>query len=314
MKFRRAELHNHSTESDGTMSVAELIDYAVEHRFETLALTDHNTYSGHRKVAGALAGKPLDVILGVETTTFFGHILCLGYGAGSDWMSLNPYAPEGLLKYLKHQGALIGLAHPMCIGEPISVGCRCTMKIHDYSLLDYIEVVNTAAGDTLMGNAQALALWEELLFKGYRLAAVTGKDIHQPPARLENLFTTFAQVDEETDNADGVLQAIRTQKTIISKGPLPYVAAQEGDTVQIQVDNTNPYDSWPEKLGGIAPVMELVTGPGQSQISREPWNAPFTFQIPASCRCLLVKLYDGTCDYRHLLAVSAPFYPGEAQL
>ena len=48
--------------------------------------------------------------------------------------------------------------------------------------------------------------------------------------------------------------------------------------------------------------------------SREPWNAPFTFQIPASCRCLLVKLYDGTCDYRHLLAVSAPFYPGEAQL
>ena len=313
MKFRRAELHNHSTESDGTMSVAELIDYAVSHRFETLAITDHNTHSGHRKVGPALTGKPLEVILGVETTTFFGHILCLGYGAGSDWMSINPYAPEPFLKDLKRRGALIGLAHPMCIGAPIMVGCRCTMEIHDYSLLDYIEVVNTAGGDALTANAQALALWERLLFDGVRLAAVTGKDIHQPPAQLENLFTTFAQVDARTDNASGVLQAIRAQRTLISKGPLPYVAGQTGDNVSIQVDNTNAYNSWPEKLAGVSPVMELVTGPGQSEILQTPWDSPVFFRLPDACRCLLIKLYDGTCDYDHLLAVSAPYYPGEAQ-
>ena len=39
MKFIRAELHNHSTESDGARSVEWLAAYAAEKNFGVLALT-----------------------------------------------------------------------------------------------------------------------------------------------------------------------------------------------------------------------------------------------------------------------------------
>ena len=53
MKFIRAELHNHSTESDGALSVETLAAYAAEKNFGVLALTDHNTTSGHAKAYDA---------------------------------------------------------------------------------------------------------------------------------------------------------------------------------------------------------------------------------------------------------------------
>ena len=52
MKFIRAELHNHSTESDGALSVESLAAYAAEKNFGVLALTDHNTTSGHATPSG----------------------------------------------------------------------------------------------------------------------------------------------------------------------------------------------------------------------------------------------------------------------
>ena len=96
MKFIRAELHNHSTESDGALSVESLAAYAAEKNFGVLALTDHNTTSGHAKAYDAIrrAGYALALLPGVEITTFFGHILALGLVQMPDITTLDPRAPE----------------------------------------------------------------------------------------------------------------------------------------------------------------------------------------------------------------------------
>lgn len=63
-RFIRAELHNHTNESDGSLSVKELIDYAVSQNFGVMALTDHNTVSGHLKAIREASGRNLEIIPG----------------------------------------------------------------------------------------------------------------------------------------------------------------------------------------------------------------------------------------------------------
>lgn len=103
MKFIRAELHNHSTESDGALSVESLAAYAAEKNYGVLALTDHNTTSGHAKAYDAIrrAGYALALLPGVEITTFFGHILALGLVQMPDITTLDPRAPEPFFAMLR---------------------------------------------------------------------------------------------------------------------------------------------------------------------------------------------------------------------
>lgn len=65
-----------------------------------LALTDHNTTSGHAKAYDAIrrAGYALALLPGVEITTFFGHILALGLVQMPDITTLDPRAPEPFLQ------------------------------------------------------------------------------------------------------------------------------------------------------------------------------------------------------------------------
>jgi predicted metal-dependent phosphoesterase TrpH len=50
----RADLHSHSSVSDGTEPPAVVIRRAAEAGLDVIALTDHDTVAGHREAAGAL--------------------------------------------------------------------------------------------------------------------------------------------------------------------------------------------------------------------------------------------------------------------
>jgi predicted metal-dependent phosphoesterase TrpH len=50
----RADLHSHSSVSDGTEPPAIVIRRAAEARLDAIALTDHDTVAGHREAASAL--------------------------------------------------------------------------------------------------------------------------------------------------------------------------------------------------------------------------------------------------------------------
>ena len=46
MNKERIDLHVHSNRSDGTLSPAELVDYALQKGLKAIALTDHDTVDG----------------------------------------------------------------------------------------------------------------------------------------------------------------------------------------------------------------------------------------------------------------------------
>lgn len=76
--WKRIELHNHTIESDGSMTAAELVDYLEGQGVDAFSLTDHNTISGFPKVEEKLASHSsrVEFIKGFELTSYYGHLLC----------------------------------------------------------------------------------------------------------------------------------------------------------------------------------------------------------------------------------------------
>ena len=65
------DLHVHSNHSDGTLSPAQLVSYAVEKGLTAFALTDHDTVSGIDEALLAAASLPVTVLPGIEFSTCY---------------------------------------------------------------------------------------------------------------------------------------------------------------------------------------------------------------------------------------------------
>ena len=64
----RADLHTHTTYSDGKLRVDDLIDVCLNHHITHLAITDHDSFQGTKE---ALSKKrSLEIIVGIELSTF----------------------------------------------------------------------------------------------------------------------------------------------------------------------------------------------------------------------------------------------------
>ncbi|MBO0699527.1 MAG: PHP domain-containing protein [Zavarzinella sp.] len=76
----RADLHTHTTFSDGTHTPAGLVERAIKAGLKAVAITDHDTTAGV-EAARAAAGGAIEVIAGVEVTAEFrgAEIHLLGY-------------------------------------------------------------------------------------------------------------------------------------------------------------------------------------------------------------------------------------------
>lgn len=83
--MKTVDLHTHSTASDGTYTPTELVKAAKKADLSAMALTDHDTISGIGEAMNAAKSLDLELIPGVEISTFYKdkeiHIvgLCLDY-------------------------------------------------------------------------------------------------------------------------------------------------------------------------------------------------------------------------------------------
>jgi 3',5'-nucleoside bisphosphate phosphatase len=68
--FGRADLHLHTTFSDGSYTPAQVVDLARRSGLSAIAITDHDTFAGIAPARQA-AGASVEVIAGVEITTEF---------------------------------------------------------------------------------------------------------------------------------------------------------------------------------------------------------------------------------------------------
>ncbi len=123
----KADLHIHSLASDGTSTVAEILDYA-EHRtdLDVIAITDHERVdAAHaaRAMAGA-RGLRIQVIVGEEITTRGGHLLGLFIER-----RIRPFQSlRASVQQVHEQGGVAVLAHPL-VPYPLCASARSIRRL-----------------------------------------------------------------------------------------------------------------------------------------------------------------------------------------
>lgn len=108
----RADLHIHTTASDGTAPVTAILDHVVERGdLDVIAITDHERIDA-AVAAQAIArdrGLPLEVIVGEEVTTLGGHLLALDIDR-----RIRPYRSlRSTILAVHEAGGLAIPAHPL---------------------------------------------------------------------------------------------------------------------------------------------------------------------------------------------------------
>jgi len=161
MTLSAADLHVHTTCSDGHPTPEQLAERLAGSRLAVVAVTDHDTVEGALRVEEALAGRGPEIVIGSEITSADGHVLAL---------FLARDVPAGMtaantIEAIHEQGGLAVAAHPYSLA--LGVGDLAAALP-----FDGIEVVN---GSPLMELANARAARR---FRRSRAAHVGGSDAH----------------------------------------------------------------------------------------------------------------------------------------
>ncbi|CEM61291.1 PHP domain-containing protein [Treponema phagedenis] len=306
--YKRFELHNHTNESDGSLTVEELIDFMIADTVDAFALTDHNTISGHKKAQSILQTKnpPIECVYGMEYTTYYGHILCLNLYSYIPWENINPLQPEKLFTPLRQTGALIGVAHPFSYGAPIAQGCKWEMQINDYTAIDFIEIINNPEPQHI--NEKGIDWWEQLCLQGFRIAMTAGMDLHGR-SDFAGQFAVYVDT-EKSEPADKALQrAIKTQKTYITKGPVfTSEVSSDGKNIQNSItDCVKPGFN----MQAVPHWTVEYTSPAEKLVKR---LNPQDTKIEAEISCftdssvIIAKLYAGEPTFDSLVAIAPVIY------
>ena len=90
------DLHMHTTYSDGTDTVKELLKKAEDLGLEVISITDHNTCKAYFEMENFNVKEIYqgDIIVGCEFTTIFDNRLIEILGYGFDYKKVNKYSEE----------------------------------------------------------------------------------------------------------------------------------------------------------------------------------------------------------------------------
>ncbi len=131
----RAELHVHSTFSDGRDNVRALLRAAIEKSIDIISITDHDTVQGSLEAFDLVCEEklPIKVLPGVEVTTSSGHLLI--YGITKD---IEPRMDmKETCRIAREYGGLCFLAHPFDVVRGGSV------RLRDFLVVDGVEAFNS---------------------------------------------------------------------------------------------------------------------------------------------------------------------------
>lgn len=161
----KAELHVHSSHSDGRDSVRKILEEAVAKKIDVISITDHDTLQGSLEAEEIVEEEhfPVVVIRGVEISTSSGHLLA--YGIKRDVepkMSMRKSCMA-----VKNQGGICVLAHPFDFLRHGSIRTR------DFKLVDAVEVFNAKSPFNFLARMYA---------QKYSKPGIAGSDAHTASA------------------------------------------------------------------------------------------------------------------------------------
>jgi predicted metal-dependent phosphoesterase TrpH len=179
----RADLHIHTTYSDGLVTPAQLLDAATALGLNVIAVTDHDTVEGAWRVRDLAAQRnyAVEVIVGIEVTTARGMHL-LGLFVEKPLRLYQPVARA--MEQIVAQGGLCLAPHPLSPLTP-SLGRR---TIDALLAAGHPLVAVETANPTPAGRIARRKVAEHNVT--WQLAEFGGSDAHFLP-RVGSAYTTF---------------------------------------------------------------------------------------------------------------------------
>jgi hypothetical protein len=203
----KANLHTHTTASDGEKTPEERIQEYRDHGYAILALTDHEVSQDVK----AFSSKDFLVIGGMEThprcpfENDVYHLVCLNVPAG---LVFPPDADaDTRIAIVKKLGGEVIFAHPYWSGFNIN---------HLLSINDYIAIEVYNATSTKIGKACSSVQWDDLLTYGRFLPAVAVDDVHAG----RDIFMGWTMIKARSLSVRSVLAALRNGCFYSSCGPI----------------------------------------------------------------------------------------------
>ena len=200
----KANLHTHSTLSDGEFPPQEVIRLYREHGYSVLAFTDHrktNPVSGYD-------GSGLTLLSGIE--------LHPNGPRGIRWHLLALGVPESFpgefesgqqaVDAVNAAGGIVFAAHPYWCGFT-------SAEVMTLSGVCGTEVYNTST--RYIGKAYNMQLWDEILDAGKRCTALAVDDMH----RTSDLFRGWTMICAENNTPQALLTALKAGDFYASQGP-----------------------------------------------------------------------------------------------
>ena len=308
--FKRVELHNHTVESDGKMTVDELVQYFHANKINYFSLTDHNTISGHHKLNKVIktSGFPMEYITGYELTSYYGHILCQNVTEYIPWDDIDINNADILLERVHTAGGLVGIAHPFSVGAPISNGMQFSMKIHNHHLLDFIEIINNAH-PMIPDNHKGILWWESLLFDGFRITPVSGMDFHRPGDRSD-YFTTYIEISETSERdtlSEQFTKAVTNCKTCVTKGPIIRTNVL---STMLYLELLSEEDGFSNEFECREPLyLKIKTASKQTVLPIDTrLEIDINEIISSTDSVIIIELYKDKTEWQSLIAIGAPVF------
>lgn len=186
-------LHVHSTFSDGTVEITELVEQAKKKSMKYIAISDHNTLNGYLQTD---ISKEEIVIPAIEFDCWYGTVFLhmLGYGIDihnkelqalcaktkrgteADWVRIFSFKhPRTIINAIHNAGGIAVLAHPACCFTLTGLD-RLVKKLVKLGM-DGIEVYYPYARHRKIVKFHTVASVEKIADK-YNLIKTGGTDEH----------------------------------------------------------------------------------------------------------------------------------------
>lgn len=202
----KANLHTHTTNSDGDQDPEARAAQYREHGYDILAITDHRLVTAIEGMSTPqfLVIRSLEAHPESPGDSGLYHFVCLNVPPAFE------YDPETeaneLVRQVRESGGETIFAHPYWCGHDV----EDIMAVGD---LIGVEVYNSTC--TKIGKGDSSVIWDYLLDAGYVLPAVAVDDVH----RGRDIFMGWTMVRAPELTVDAVMDALRAGCYYASCGP-----------------------------------------------------------------------------------------------
>ena len=216
----KANLHMHSTTSDGEYPLPKAVDYYREEKYDILAATDHYVTN---RVSEIDSGKLL-LISGMEfhpvgPRGIILHLLALNVPEDFPDPSQLPY--QRAIECVRAAGGECILAHPYWSG----LNCTDILQIKN---IIAIEVYNASC--RYIGKAYNMQVWDNILQMGYPLPAIAVDDMHH----AQDFMGGWTMICARENTPEAMMKALKTGAFYASQGPVFHTIRFEDNVFSVE--------------------------------------------------------------------------------